>query len=107
VLVDETAEVGEGCAIGPNVVIGPGVKIGRACCLKNAVVMAGAVIGVGTLIIDSIVGWRGKIGRWVTLSSHTLLGEDVTVKDRLVLVGTAVLPHKSVERSYFEPNIII
>jgi mannose-1-phosphate guanylyltransferase len=65
VLIDETAIIGEDCAIGPNVVIGPGVKIGAACCIKNAVVMEGAVIGLGTLIQDSIVGWRRKIGSWV------------------------------------------
>jgi mannose-1-phosphate guanylyltransferase len=107
VLIDETAEVGPDCEIGPNVVIGPRAKIGAACCLKNAVVMAGASIGVGTLILDSIVGWRGKIGSWVRLSDYAILGENVTVKDRLVLVGTSVLPHKVVEKSYFAPEVLI
>jgi mannose-1-phosphate guanylyltransferase len=107
VLIDETAEIGPECEIGPNVVIGPGVKIGAACCLRNAVIMARSQIATGTLIQDSIVGWGGKIGGWVTLSEHAILGENVTVKDRLVLVGTVVLPHKSVDANYYTPTTII
>jgi mannose-1-phosphate guanylyltransferase len=107
VLIDETAEIGPEQSIGPNVVIGPRVKIGPACCIRNAVIMAGATIGVGTLIQDSIVGWGSKIGKWVTLSNHTILGEDVTVKDRVVLVGTNVLPHKSVDQCQYTPTTII
>jgi mannose-1-phosphate guanylyltransferase len=107
VLIHPSAVIGAHCQIGPNVVIGPGVEVGAACCLRNAVIMANAKIGNGTLIMDSIVGWKSRVGKWARLSDYTILGEGVGVKDRQVLVGTSVLPHKEISRSYFKAEIVI
>jgi mannose-1-phosphate guanylyltransferase len=107
VLIDESAEIGPDCKIGPNVIIGPNVKVGPACCIQNSIVMAGSTIGTGTLIVDSIIGWNGKIGKWVRILSNSYFGEDVSVGDRLVVRQTIVLPHKSLNRNYIEPEIVL
>jgi mannose-1-phosphate guanylyltransferase len=107
VLIDESAEIGPDCQIGPNVVIGPNVKIGAACCIQNAVVMAGSRVGNGALIMDSIIGWNARIGKWARILSKSCFGEDVTVGDRLVVQETIVLPHKAVTQNYMERTIIL
>jgi mannose-1-phosphate guanylyltransferase len=107
VLIDDTATIGPECAIGPNAVVGPGVTIGTVCCVQNSVIMAGSTIGCGTLISDSIVGWRSKIGSWVRVIGHSIFGEDVTVPDKLVLNGAVALPHKTIDRSLFQPTTVV
>jgi mannose-1-phosphate guanylyltransferase len=107
VLIDETATIGEGCQIGPNVVIGPRVAIGEHCFIQNAVILDDSTVGCGSLIVGSIVGWKNKIGKWVRILEETVLGEDVVVKDTLVLRGVIVCPHKMIDRSYYEPDKVI
>lgn len=107
ILVDKSAKIGENCTIGPNVVIGPNTTIGPCCCIQNAVIMQGTTIQKGACISNAIVGWKCKVGSWVHLKSLTVLGEDVTVKDTVVLNGAMVCPHKTVDKSYFEPTNII
>lgn len=106
-LVDESAEIGEGSQIGPNVTIGPGCKIGAGVRLRNAVIMDGAKIGDYSLVIDSIVGWRCTVGRWVRMQNISVLGEDVQVADELYINGGKVLPHKGLSASIEEPKIIM
>lgn len=107
VLVDASAKVGSGCQIGPNAVIGPDVVIGDNCCIENAVVLRGARIGCGCCIRNTIVGWKCRIGNWANLSELCILGQDVAVRDKVVLRGANVCPHKTVERSCFESINII
>jgi mannose-1-phosphate guanylyltransferase len=107
VLIDPSAQVGEGCLIGPNVVIGRNVVIGDHSCIENSVVMDGSRVGCAALIKDSIVGWNCNIGKWARLLEETVLGEDVTVRDGLVMRTVIVCPHKVIDRSYFEPEKII
>lgn len=107
VLIDSTATIGEDCVIGPNVCIGKNVKIEPGCCIQNSVIMEGTTIGRGTLIQDSIVGWHGKIGSWVHVNSLCVFGDDVTVRDKCVLNGVIVCPHRVVDKSYYQPDKII
>ncbi len=43
---------------------------------------------------DSIVGWGSKLGTWSRLENHSVIGEDVFVRDEVLLNGAIVLPHK-------------
>lgn len=107
ILKDKSAKIGENCHIGPNVVIGPDVTIGPCCNIQNAVIMKGAFIKKGACITNSIVGWKCRIGAWVHLSNLTVLGEDVTIKDMCILNGVKVCPHKSIDKSYLQPQNVI
>ncbi|OHT10123.1 Nucleotidyl transferase family protein [Tritrichomonas foetus] len=107
VLIHETTKIAEDCIIGPNVVIGPNVKIEGCCCIQNSVIMANSVIGKGSCIQGSIVGWKNKIGSWVHLNSLCVFGEDVTIKDKCILNGVMVCPHKTIDQCYYQPEKII
>lgn len=45
-------------------------------------------------VADSIVGWSSKLGSWSRLENKSVIGEDVTVRDEVLLHGAIVLPHK-------------
>jgi mannose-1-phosphate guanylyltransferase len=107
VLIHETASIADGCQIGPNVVIGPGVVIGEHCCIRNSVIMHRSTVGCGSHILDSIVGWKCKIGKWVRLLEGSVLGEDVAVKDELLERGLIACPHKTIDQSYFKPTTLL
>lgn len=60
VVVDPTADIGEGSTIGPNSVIGPGVRIGRRCRIGAGVVIGFALIGDDVAILSgTVIGETG------------------------------------------------
>ena len=107
VLIDESASIGNHCVIGQNVIIGKNVRIGSSCYLNNVVIFDGAVIGSGVCIDTCIIGWRSKIGNWARLAQMCVLGEDVTVKDKMVLNGVIVCPHRIIDHCYYSPDKVI
>jgi len=107
VIIDDKVTIGENCEIGPNVTIGPGCIIGNGVRLRNAVILQNSKIGDNTWIDRSIIGWEGKIGRWVRIQEVSVLGKDVTVEDELFINGGIILPHKSISNSVPEPSIIM
>jgi acyl-[acyl carrier protein]--UDP-N-acetylglucosamine O-acyltransferase len=92
----QTAEVDPTALIGPNVVIGPGCKIGAGVRLQRCVIMANANVKEHAWVMSSIIGWNSSVGRWARVENITVLGDDVTIKDELLINGASVLPHKSV-----------
>lgn len=56
---------------------------------------------------SSIIGWNSTVGRWVRCDNTTVLGEDVNIKDELLVNGASVLPHKSISASITEPAIVM
>lgn len=58
-------------------------------------------------VCSSIVGWYSKVGRWARVENTSILGEDVSTKDELLLNGAIVLPHKELKDSVPEPKIIM
>lgn len=56
---------------------------------------------------DAIIGWSSTVGKWARLESFTVLGEDVQIKDEILVNGVKVLPHKGVNASVFENEKII
>ena len=58
-------------------------------------------------VADSIVGWGSKLGCWSRLENLAVIGEDVHVRDELMLNGAIVLPHKEIKESVMDPGTII
>uniref|UniRef100_A0A8D2JQ93 mannose-1-phosphate guanylyltransferase n=1 Tax=Sciurus vulgaris TaxID=55149 RepID=A0A8D2JQ93_SCIVU len=134
VLVDPSARIGQNCSIGPNVSLGAGVVVEDGVCIRRCTVLRDAHIHSHSWLESCIVGWRCRVGQWVSLwagpggergrecvyltdrvylslqvrmENVTVLGEDVIVNDELYLNGASVLPHKSIGESVPEPRIIM
>lgn len=131
---DPSARIGQNCSIGPNVSLGPGVVVEDGVCIRRCTVLRDAHIRSHSWLESCIVGWRCRVGQWVSLGAGlggdrrrecvcpinkppsplqvrmenvTVLGEDVIVNDELYLNGASVLPHKSIGESVPEPRIIM
>eukprot|EP00892_Ulva_mutabilis_P009116 jgi/Ulvmu1/6577/UM003_0214.1 len=107
VVIDPSAVVGKDCIIGPDVSIGPNAVIGDGVRLRDCVIMQGCTIKSHSYVCSSIVGWYSKVGRWARVENTSILGEDVSTKDELLLNGAIVLPHKELKASVVEPKIIM
>ena len=69
-LQDPSAKIGANCRIGPNVTIGPDVVIEDGVCIKRCTVLKGAHISSHSWLESCIIGWRCKVGRWVSAVSR-------------------------------------
>eukprot|EP00271_Cylindrocystis_brebissonii_P011168 TRINITY_DN2802_c0_g1_i1.p1 TRINITY_DN2802_c0_g1~~TRINITY_DN2802_c0_g1_i1.p1 ORF type:complete len:361 (-),score=63.29 TRINITY_DN2802_c0_g1_i1:1507-2589(-) len=107
VLIDESAEVGEGCLLGPDVSIGPGCVIEAGVRLSRCTILRGVRIKKHACVSGSIVGWHSTIGQWARIENMTVLGEDVHVQDEIYINGGVVLPHKEIKASILKPEIIM
>ena len=76
-------------------------------CIKRSTILEGSTIRSHAWLDSCIVGWRSTVGRWVRMEGTTVLGEDVIVKDEIYINGGQVLPHKSIQSSVPEPQIIM
>lgn len=107
VLVNESADIGDGCLIGPDVAIGPGCIIEPGVRLSRCTVMRGVRIKKHACISSSIIGWHSTVGRWARVENMTILGEDVHVADEVYSNGGVVLPHKEIKSSILKPEIVM
>ncbi|KAK0585179.1 hypothetical protein LWI29_024333 [Acer saccharum] len=107
VLVDESAEIGDGCLIGPDVAIGPGCVIESGVRLSCCTIMRGVRIKKHACISGSIIGWHSTVGRWARVENMTILGEDVHLGDEVYSNGGVVLPHKEIKSSILKPEIVM
>jgi mannose-1-phosphate guanylyltransferase len=107
VIVDETATIGSDCKIGPNVSIGALCKIGNGVRLSNCVLLHRVEIKNYARVADSIVGWGSRLGTWSRLENHSVIGEDVFVRDEVLLNGAIVLPHKELKETTYDAGRII
>jgi mannose-1-phosphate guanylyltransferase len=114
VLVDETAEIGEGCLIGPDVAIGPGCVVESGVRLSRCSVMSGVTIKEHACISSSIIGWSSTVGQGACVEKTVLgeavhlkktsLGEVVYVCDDVYSNGGVVLPGREIESSNLKPE---
>lgn len=107
VLIDESAEIGEGCLIGPDVSIGPGCVIEPGVRLSRCTILRGVRVKKHACVSGSIIGWHSTIGQWARVENMTVLGEDVHVQDEIYTNGGVVLPHKEIKTSILKPEIIM
>lgn len=106
VMIHPTATVAKGCVLGPSVVIGPNCIVHEGVRLKGTTLLEGVEVEAHSLVRDSLLGWRSRIGRWAYIAD-AVLGEDVVVADALLINGATVLPHKEVCESVRSAQIII
>jgi len=107
VLIDSTAEIGEGCLIGPDVSIGPGCNIEPGVRLSRCTILRGVRVKKHACITGSIIGWHSTVGQWARVENMTVLGEDVHMNDEVYSNGGVVLPHKEIKANILTPQIIM
>lgn len=107
VIVDDTAQIGEGCLIGPDVAIGPGCVVEAGVRLSRCTIMRGVRIKKHACVSGSIIGWHSTVGQWARVENMTILGEDVHVSDEVYSNGGVVLPHKEIKSSILKPEIVM
>ena len=107
VVIDKTAKIENGCFIGPNVVIGAGCHIKSGTRIKNSVLFQNCVVGDNSLIDGSIIGWKCNIGKWCRIQDLSVLGEDVTVKNEVLLNKNIILPNVTVKNNPKEGEILL
>ena len=82
-------------------VIEEGVRLASCILLEGVRVCAHAVV------LDSIIGWNSTVGSWARVEGVSVLGEDVHIAAELTINGAMVLPHKRIDESVSEPQIIM
>ncbi|KAL7068358.1 nucleotidyl transferase family protein [Cryptosporidium serpentis] len=107
VIIHPTSQISKDCLIGPNVVIGKDCIIGKGVRLENCIIFDKTVIEDFSKIKSSIIGWNSKIGKWVRINGLSVFGEDVTISNEAFINSAIILPHKSINSSIIQPNMII
>ncbi|KNH04807.1 mannose-1-phosphate guanylyltransferase [Perkinsela sp. CCAP 1560/4] len=106
-IIDPSASIHPEAVIGPNVTIASDCVIGKGARIDHSVVLSGSNVHDFACVTGCIVGWNCSIGRWAHCMNGCVLGEDVHVGESRVVNGVRALPHKTIDRSIFEPEIIM
>ncbi|OLY82152.1 Mannose-1-phosphate guanyltransferase alpha-B [Smittium mucronatum] len=118
VYIHPSAVIDNSAKIGPNVSIHAHVSVGAGARIKNSIVLDHTVVKDNSAILNAIVGWRGKIGRWsrvegnpiddasnnveqvtssgTKINSICILGQETTVNDEVFVRNSIVLPYKEI-----------
>lgn len=107
VVIDPEAKVEDSSLLGPNVVIGPGVTVMKGARIKNSVILGKCTIGEYSYINGSIVGWGSSIGKWSRIEGLSVFGEEVTIKDEILVQGCIILPNVTIKANPKENSIIL
>ncbi|CDF40263.1 mannose-1-phosphate guanylyltransferase [Chondrus crispus] len=107
VLVHAKAIIKSGAVVGPDVVVGEGCVIEEGARVKSATLLKGAHVGAHAYVNKSIVGWASRIGKWARVDNHSVLGEDVSVADEVLVNESIVLPHKGVKSNLATKTIVL
>jgi len=96
--VSAEVELSSTCKVGPYVVIGRGSKVGPAVRIKYSLLFNNVLVDEGSLINYSIIGEHSLIGKWVRIEPYSVIGDEVIIKDELLISKrTVILPFKEVE----------
>lgn len=115
VYIHPSAKVHPTAKIGPNVSISANARIGAGVRLIGCIILDDVELKENSIVMHSIVGWKSSIGRWSRVHGEanytsklgiTILGEDVTVEDEVVVANCIVLPHKMLNMSVQEEIIL-
>jgi NDP-sugar pyrophosphorylase family protein len=84
--IDKISVIGKGCVIKPGArirrsVIGPGVHVDEKALIENSVIWPHTRISAAAEIRDAIIGRSGYIGRNVSVTAGTVLGDKASVPD--------------------------
>ncbi|KAM7471350.1 hypothetical protein LguiA_009533 [Lonicera macranthoides] len=115
VYIHPSAKVHPTAKVGPNVSVAANARIGAGVRLISCIILDDVEIKENAIVIHSIVGWKSSIGRWSRVQAEgdynaklgiTILGEDVTVEDEVVVINSIVLPHKTLNVSVQQEIIL-
>jgi len=107
VMIHPTATVSEDALIGPNVSIGENVVVESGARIKNSCIFPDTKVCKNAFISETIVGRGSTIGKWSRIENLAVIADDVVVKDELFINGSKILPHKSIDKSYYQNGDII
>lgn len=107
VMIHPSAEVADDAVIGPYVSIGANCKIGPGARIKNSCVFPNTTVKGHAYISGSIVGRNCVVGQWTRVEQLAVIAENVNIKDELFINGSKILPHKSIDKSYYQNGDII
>ena len=84
--IDRGVSIGEGTTIGPCVILEGNTKIGRSCDIGHNTKIVDSVIDDGvniqcSVILQSTIGSRTKVGPFAYLRPHSHIGRDAKVGD--------------------------
>ncbi|PRQ16028.1 putative mannose-1-phosphate guanylyltransferase [Rosa chinensis] len=115
VYIHPSAKVHPSAKIGPNVSISANARIGAGVRLISCIILDNVEIKENAVVMHAIIGWKSSIGKWSRIQASgnynsklgiTILGEDVTVEDEVVVINSIVLPHKTLNLSVQEEIIL-
>jgi len=106
VMLHKTATIAPGCKLGPRVVVGPNCVIESGVRLEDVTLLDSVTICAHALIKRSLIGWQAKVGKWCFIED-SILGEEVEVREALLLHGATVLPHKELTENIRTEQIVI
>lgn len=107
VLVHPTAKVHPSALVGPDVVVGAHCVIEEGARVKGTTLLKGACVGAHAYLSNSIIGWQSTVGKWGRVQNNSVLGEDVTVSDEVLVNESIVLPHKGVKKNLATKTIVL
>ncbi len=107
VLVHPTATVHPDSLIGPNVCIGAHCTVAAGARLQDCCLFSESAVGKSSYLSRTIVSWRSKIGAWTRIEGLSVVAEDCTVADELMLSRVMIFQQKSVTQSSIEPGLIL
>ena len=89
----------DGANVGPYVVLGENVVVKKNASIKNSVIMSDCIIDENASIENSIIGWNCKIGKSSTITSMSVLGEDVQISEKISIENGIILPNVVVKKN--------
>ncbi|OIT40640.1 PREDICTED: mannose-1-phosphate guanyltransferase alpha-like [Nicotiana attenuata] len=115
VYIHPSARVHSTAKIGPNVSISANVRVAAGARLISCIILDDVEIKENAVVMHAIVGWKSSIGKWSRVQAEgdynsklgiTILGEEVTVEDEIVVINSIVLPNKTLNISVQEEIIL-
>lgn len=84
--VDRNSIVGEGCVVKPNSrivnsVLGPGVHVEEKAVIENSVIWSNSRVSAFATVEDSVIGRSCYVGKNVTVSGGSVLGDKTSLTD--------------------------
>ncbi len=107
VLVHPTARVHADSLIGPNVCIGENCIVEAGARLQTSCLFSDSRVGKSSYLSQTIVSWRSKIGAWTRIEGLSIIAEDCTVADELLLTEVTVFQQKTITQSSSKPGLIL
>ena len=107
VLVHPSAKVHPDSLLGPDVCVGENCVVAAGARLQTVCLFADSSVGRSSYLRQTIVSWRSQVGAWTRIEGLTVIAEDCSVADELLLVEAMVFPQKAVTESSREPGLLL